>query len=55
MSGELEVRRAVDAEHMRWHFETPSFARGITLETGVNLVPNARTEAHSTKRDCSDL
>ena len=55
MSGELEVRRAVDAEHMRWHFETPSFARGISLETGVNLVPNARTEAHSTKRDCSDL
>ncbi len=55
MSGELEVRRAVDAEHMRWHFETPSFARGITLETGVNLIPSVRTEANCTKQDCFGL
>jgi hypothetical protein len=54
-SGELEVQRAVDAEHLLWHFETPSFARGITLETGVNLIPNARTEANCTNEDCSDL
>ena len=47
-SGELEAQRAVDAEHVLWHFETPSLARGITLETGVNLIPNARTEANST-------
>ena len=54
-SGALEVQRAVDAEHVLWHFETPSFARGITLETGVNLIPNARTEANCTNEDCSDL
>jgi hypothetical protein len=54
-SGALEVQRAVDAEHVLWHFETPSCARGITLETGVNLIPNARTEANCTNEDCSDL
>jgi|SRR5215469_7611548 len=54
-SGELEVQRAVDAEHVLWHFETPSFARGITLETGVNLIPNARTEANCVNEDCLDL
>jgi hypothetical protein len=52
-SGALEVQRAVDAEHVLWHFETP--ARGITLETDVNLIPNARTEANCTNEDCSDL
>ncbi len=54
-SGALEVQRAVDAEHVLWHFETPNFARGITLETGVNLIPVARTEANCTNEDCSDL
>jgi len=54
-SGKLEVQRAVDADHVLWHFETPDFARGITLETGVNLIPNARTEANRTNEDCSDL
>lgn len=39
-SGQLEVHRAVDAEHVLWHFETPSSARGITLETGVTLIAN---------------
>jgi len=54
-SGELEVQRAVDAEHVLWHFETPSFARGITLETGVNLIPNARMQANCSNEDCLDL
>ena len=30
-SGALEVQRAVDAEHVWWHFETPSFARESRL------------------------
>ncbi len=56
-SGKLEVRRTIDAEHLLWHFERPSFARGITLETGVNVIPNARTEAKANcpKEVCSDL
>lgn len=54
-SGELEVQRAVDAEHVLWHFETASFARGITLETGVNLIPNARVQANCVNQDCLDL
>ena len=54
-SGALEVQRAVDAEHLLWHFETPSFARGITLETGVNLIPNVRSAATCTIEDCLDL
>ena len=31
------------------------FCEGITLATGVNLIPNARTEANCTNEDCSDL
>jgi hypothetical protein len=54
-SGTLEVQRAFDAEHVLWHFETPSFARGITLETDVNLVPGARIEANCIDKDCLDL
>jgi hypothetical protein len=54
-SGELEVQRAADAEHVLWHFETPSFARGITLETGVNLVPNARAQTDCHNDECLDL
>jgi hypothetical protein len=54
-SGELEVQRAVDAEHVLWHFETPSFAGGISLETGVNLIPNARAQANCINEDCLDL
>lgn len=38
-SGKLEIQRAVDAEHLLWHFDTPNFARGIMLETSVNLIP----------------
>jgi hypothetical protein len=54
-SGKLEVQRTIDAEHVLWHFETPSFARGITIETGVDVIPNARTEANCTKQGRSDL
>jgi hypothetical protein len=50
-SGELEVRRAVDAEHVLWHFETPSFARGITLETGVNLIPGSWRRSGNVRSD----
>ena len=50
-SGELEVQRAVDAEHVLWHFQTPSFSKGITFETSVNLVPDARTEAKCMKQE----
>jgi hypothetical protein len=54
-SGVLDVQRAVGAEHVLWRFETPSFARGITLETGVNSISNARAQATCTNQDCSDL
>ena len=54
-SGVLDVQRAVGAEHVLWRFETPSFARGITLETGVNSIPNARAQATCTNQDCLDL
>jgi hypothetical protein len=54
-SGVLDVQRAAGAEHVLWRFETPSFARGITLETGVNSIPNARAQATCTNQDCSDL
>ena len=53
-SGELEVRRAADVEHMLWHFETPSFARAMTLETGVNLTPTARAQENCVD-NCLDL
>jgi hypothetical protein len=54
-SGKLEVRRAVEAEHVFWLFDTPGFARGITLETGVNLIPGARVQANGTNENRSDL
>ena len=54
-SGQLEIQRAVDAEHVSWHFETPSIARGILLETGVNSVPNARAQANCLQEACLDL
>jgi hypothetical protein len=54
-SGILDVQRAVGAEHVLWRFETPSFARGITLETGVNSISNAGTQATCTNKVCSDL
>lgn len=54
-SGELEVQRAANAEHVSWHFETPSFARGTTFETGVNLIPNAGAQANCINEECLDL
>ena len=54
-SGELEVQRAVDGEHVLWHFETPGVARGTTFETGVSLIPGAREQAKCEEKDCSEL
>lgn len=54
-SGKLEVRRAAGAEHLFWRFDTPSFARGILLETGVNLIPDARVQVDGTDEGDSDL
>lgn len=54
-SGKLEVRRAAGAEHLFWRFDTPSFARGILLETGVNLIPDAQVQADGTDMGDSDL
>jgi len=54
-SGKLEIRSAFDAEHVVWHFDTPSFARGIMLETGVNLIPGASAaQANCASDGCSD-
>jgi hypothetical protein len=39
-SGELEVQRAVRAEHLLWRFDTPNPAKNATFETGVNLIPS---------------
>ena len=38
-SGTASVRRALDAEHMDWHFDAPDWARANRYETGVNVVP----------------
>jgi hypothetical protein len=54
-SGKLEIRRAFDAEHVVWHFDSPSFARGIMLETGVNLIPgDSAAQANCANDGCSD-
>ena len=37
-TGELEVQRAVSAEHLVWRFNTPDPAKSATFETGVNLI-----------------
>ena len=44
-SGELEVQRAGDAEHVLWRFDTPILARGTTFETGVNLISRGGEQA----------
>jgi hypothetical protein len=54
-SGEVEVQRTVDAEHLLWRFETPNSARGSTFVTGVNLIPGAREQAKCVNEDCSYL
>src|SRR5215469_1136267 len=52
-SGELEVQRTMEAEHVLWRFDTPNSARGTTLETGVNLIPGARQQAKCLNEQCS--
>jgi hypothetical protein len=52
-SGELDVQRAVAAEHLLWRFETPNWAKGATFETGVNLIPNGGQQARCLNEDCS--
>jgi len=54
-SGEVEVQRTVDAEHLLWRFDTPNSARGSTFVTGVNLIPAAREQAKCVNEDCSYL
>ena len=54
-SGELEVQRTMEAEHLLWRFDTPNSARGTTLETGVNLIPGAREHAKCVNEECSYL
>ena len=45
-SGQLEVQRALDAEHLLWRFDTPNLAKGLRLETGVNLIPRDSRQAN---------
>jgi hypothetical protein len=52
-SGELQVQRAVDAEHLLWRFDTPDLARGASLETGVNLTLGGSEQANCANEDCS--
>jgi hypothetical protein len=44
-SGELQVQRAVDAEHLLWHFNTPILAKSTAFETGVNLISSGGEQA----------
>jgi hypothetical protein len=53
-SGELEVERTADAEHLVWRFDTPTSARGSTFITGVNLIPIPREQAMCVGEDCSN-
>ena len=50
-SGELEVRRTNDAEHLSWRFDTPRSASGSTFETAVNLIPIPREQAKYVSED----
>ena len=54
-SGELEVQRTIDAEHLLWRFDTPNAAKGTTLITGVNLILDAHEQARCVNEGCSDL
>lgn len=44
-SGEVQVQRAVDTEHLLWRFDTPILARNTTFETGVNLISSRGQQA----------
>jgi hypothetical protein len=52
-SGELQVQRAVDAEHLVWRFNTPDLARGASFQTGVNLILDGGEQANCANEDCS--
>ena len=54
-SGELEVQRTIDAEHLLWRFDTPGAARAATFITGVNLIPGPREQANCEDKNCSAL
>ena len=54
-SGEIEVERSIDAEHLLWRFNTPYSARGAMFVTGVNLIPAAPEQAKCVSEQCSDL
>lgn len=54
-TGELEVQRTNDAEHLLWRFDTPNPARGTTFTTGVNLVRGTREQARCVNEGCSDF
>jgi hypothetical protein len=54
-SGELEVQRTIEAEHLLWRFDTPNAAKGTTFITGVNLIPDAHEQARCVDEGCSDL
>jgi hypothetical protein len=45
-SGELQVQRTVNAEHLLWRFNTPSPAKNATFETGVNLISSGGEQAN---------
>jgi hypothetical protein len=51
-SGELEVQRAGDAEHVLWRFDTPTLAKSTTFETGVNLISSGGEQAKCVNEDC---
>jgi hypothetical protein len=53
-SGELEVERTADTEHLVWRFDNPTSARGSTFTTGVNLIPMPREQAMCVGEDCSN-
>lgn len=44
-SGELQVQRAVDTEHVLWRFNTPNLARSTTFETGVSVISSGGEQA----------
>jgi hypothetical protein len=52
-SGEFQVQRAADAEHLLWRFDTPDLARGASFETGVNLILAGGEQANCTNEGCS--
>lgn len=52
-SGDLEVRRVVDGEHLLWRFDTPNSTKGVSFETGVNLILSGREQAKCANEDCT--